>query len=134
MQQPNPTLITLARPSFPKYNSRTFSIISFVIYANNKNKNRKDQKFLSTIFNKEKHISKKKENPRYSSPSKAPSKTEKIRKQKNLREHMIYCSFPNVIIQQIYKMERSLEPTEQDKIFHAHFSIFHLCHVESALR
>lgn len=64
MQQPNPTLITLARPSFPKYNSRTFSIISFVIYANNKNKNKKDQKFLSTIFNKEKHISKKERKPK----------------------------------------------------------------------
>lgn len=63
-----------------------------------------------------------------------PVKQKRLESKKNLREHMIYCSFPNVIIQQIYKMERSLEPTEQDKIFHAHFSIFHLCHVESALQ
>lgn len=71
--------MTLARPSFPKYKSRTFSAIPLVTYANHNKKNKRLKDLADYVYQKTPQIAKK-ENLRKSPLSKACTKPEQIKK------------------------------------------------------
>lgn len=119
--------MTLARPLFPKYQSRTFSAIPLVTYANH-NKKIKGQKILPTMFTKKTHKLQRKKTPEKALSPRPAQNQNRLKNQQNPR---IYCTLPNVITQQ-KQNRKCLEPTEQNKlVFH---TAFHVSHFNECVR